>query len=179
MAPQRNIYTINDAIARDNQIRQENGRRATAESIQRSLEASQKSLLRQQDQIFRSSISALPRPSTTTDYFPTTDSLPNSKPDRRGKGLFERVLEFVGELVLKGATILIVLFGIGVTLSFYLVPSIQATFPTVSPLGYFALAVAAGIGAGFAAGLMMVWLLQNIFWVAAVLALVLGIHFFA
>lgn len=95
------------------------------------------------------------------------------------EGPFERVLELVGELVSRGATILIVLFGIGVTLSFYFVPSIQAMFPTVNPLGYFALAVAAGIGAGFAAGLVMVWLLLNIFWVAAVLALVLGIHFFA
>lgn len=95
------------------------------------------------------------------------------------EGPFERVFELVGELVLKGATILVVLFGIGVTLSFYLVPSIQATFATVSPLGYFALAVAAGVGAGFAAGLVTVWLLQNIFWVAAALALVLGIHFFA
>jgi hypothetical protein len=78
MAPQRNLYTISDAIAHQKQMRLENEARDRNQSLWRSQEAAQKSLLRQQDQILRSSISALPRPSKTTDYFPT------SKPDGRG-----------------------------------------------------------------------------------------------
>jgi hypothetical protein len=127
------------------------------------------------EELWNNAVPAVP----VGDLTPVAYSSPPTYTGTYQEGPLERVLEFVGELVLKGATILIVLFGIGVTLSFYLVPSIQATFPTVGPLGYFALAVAAGIGAGFAAGLVAVWLLQNIFWVAAVLALGLGIHFFA
>jgi hypothetical protein len=84
MAPQRNLYTISDAIAHKKQMRLENEARERTQSQWRRQEAAQKSFLQEQDRILRSSISALPRPSKTTDYFPTRDSFPVSKPDGRG-----------------------------------------------------------------------------------------------
>jgi hypothetical protein len=84
MAPQRNLYTISDAIAHQKQMRLENEARERTQSQWRRQEAAQKSFLQEQDRILRSSISAFPRPSKTTDYFPTPDSFSVSKPDGRG-----------------------------------------------------------------------------------------------
>ena len=84
MAPHRNLYTISDAIAHQKQIRLENEARERTESHWRRQEAAQQSFLREQSQFVRSSISPLPQPSKTTDYYPTPESFPVSKPDGHG-----------------------------------------------------------------------------------------------
>jgi hypothetical protein len=99
VAPQRGVFTINQAIERDNQLRREAEARRDAQWTQYRREANQKSFLKEQDQFVRSSIarSAADFKDPTADYSSAatgSDGRGIARGNSRG-GTFGTVVAFV------------------------------------------------------------------------------------